>query len=76
MQRTNGRKDIVTGEIGEKSSFLRLSIVEGKLTLLPQGRGIYLKPENIELAIRKNAFKRYLHRPLTEEEKEMLIHAR
>ena len=74
MQIRNPRKDIVTGELGEPSSFLRLSLHEGKLTLLPGGRGIYLKRENIALAIKKNAFKRYLHRPLSEEETEMLQH--
>ena len=72
MKRENPRTDIATRKEFPKSELLRLVLSDGVVLVdkegrLP-GRGYYLKPENLDLAIKKRVFLRLLHRELTEEE--------
>ena len=74
MKRENDRTDIATYQRYPKSELLRFVVREGRLLLDPNGelpgRGYYLKksPESLQLALKKKAFQRILHRPLDEEE--------
>lgn len=81
MQRTNDRTDIATFGRYPKSELLRLVVKEGRLAVDLQGnlpgRGCYLKKDaaSLELALRKKAFNRFLHRPITDEEIERIKEA-
>ena len=74
MKRENDRTDIASRKQYPKSQLLRFIVKEGRLLLDPNGelpgRGYYLKKDiaSLELALKKKAFQRILHRPLDEEE--------
>ena len=76
MRIVNDRTDIVSRKRFPRETLLRLVIEDGKLILDKEktlkGRGVYLKKGNGKDAIKKASFNRYLHRPLSLEEEELL----
>lgn len=74
MKRENDRLDIASYQRFPKEMLLRLVVEEGRLIVDPcgkrPGRGYYLKKDasSLELALKKKAFNRILHRPLNEGE--------
>ena len=81
MKIENDRTDIASRKQYPKSQLLRLVVKEGRLLLDPNGelpgRGYYLKKDaaSLELALKKKAFQRILHRPLDDEELQRLKEA-
>ncbi|MCR5693201.1 MAG: DUF448 domain-containing protein [Bacilli bacterium] len=76
MKKQSERTDIVSRTIYPRETLLRFVIKDEKLILdkeksLP-GRGVYLKKGNGKDAIKKASFNRYLHRPLSKEEEELI----
>ena len=76
MKKPSERTDIVSRIAYPRETLLRFVIKEGSLFLdkeknLP-GRGVYLKRGSGKDAIKKGSFNRYLHRPLSKEEEELL----
>ncbi|MBQ9457333.1 MAG: YlxR family protein [Bacilli bacterium] len=76
MQVENPRFDIATRTPYPKAELIRLGVENGRLVLSPKGgRGFYLHPKHLDLAIKNKAFQRYLHRPLEEDEIALLQEA-
>ncbi len=74
MKQENPRLDVASRKPYPKNELIRLVMVSGVVTLdrkknLP-GRGVYLKKDaaSLEAALKKKAFERAFHRPLTLEE--------
>ena len=74
MKHENPRTDIASRNPYDRKELLRLVLVGSKVTVDKEGnllgRGCYLKRDeaSLALAIKKKAFERNFHRPLTEEE--------
>jgi len=76
MLRQNARKDVLSGKILPRERLNRFVIKENKLFFDQDGkalgRGMYLEKGKGKEALKKRSFTRFLHRELSEEEKEML----
>lgn len=74
MKRENPRLDIVSRKPYPTSELIRLVVVRGVVTLDLDhkllGRGFYLKKDatSLEAALKRKAFERIVHRPLSPEE--------
>ena len=77
MRRENARTDIASRSPFPREELLRFTVKDGCLSLVPGGRGYYLKKDlaSLEAAIKRKAFERILHRPLLEEELTLLKEA-
>lgn len=77
MQKRNGRKDVLSGVSLPIEKLSRFVIVSGVLLYDPLrnkgGRGIYLQKGKGAEAVRKRAFARFLHRPLSSQEEEAMV---
>jgi predicted RNA-binding protein YlxR (DUF448 family) len=76
MKKQSERTDIVSRIAYPRETLLRFVLKDDKLILdkeksLP-GRGVYLKKGSGKDAIKKASFNRYLHRPLSKEEEELI----
>lgn len=76
MKIINDRTDIVSRKRFPRETLLRLVIKDEKLILDEEktlkGRGVYLKKGSGKDAIKKGSLSRYLHRPISKEEEELL----
>jgi predicted RNA-binding protein YlxR (DUF448 family) len=76
MKIVNDRTDIVSRKRFPRETLLRLVIKDDKLILDEEktlkGRGVYLKKGSGKDAIKKGSLNRYLHRPISKEEEELL----
>ena len=76
MKIVNDRTDIVSRKSFPRETLLRLVIKDDKLILDEEktlkGRGVYLKKGSGKDAIKKASLNRYLHRPISKEEEELL----
>lgn len=76
MKIINDRTDIVSRERFPRETLLRLVIRDDKIILdegkTLKGRGVYLKKGSGKDAIKKGSLNRYLHRPISKEEEELL----
>lgn len=76
MKTVNDRTDIVSRKRSPRETLIRLVIKDDKLILDEEktlkGRGVYLKKGSGEDAIKKASLNRYLHRPISKEEEELL----
>ena len=77
MQRENGRRSFLSKEVLKREDLFRFAYLNGEIYPDPEkdlgGRGYYLKPEEIEVALKKGAFRRILHRELSPSELERII---
>ena len=76
MKIVNDRTDIVSRKCFPRETLLRLVIKDDKLILdgkkTLKGRGVYLKKGSGKDAVKKGSLNRYLHRPISKEEEELL----
>lgn len=74
MRRVNERTSFLSYRKGPRSSLLRFVCLGGKILYDKRGdskgRGAYLFPEEITLALKGNAFERAFKKKLTAQEKE------
>ena len=76
MKKVNDRTDIVSRKRFPRETLLRLVIKDERLILDEEktlkGRGVYLEKGSGKDAIKKGSLNRYLHRPISKEEEELL----